>query len=89
MFIFEHKGYSFGISASQIDSFCAAFGLLCVVFGGEYDLEEHFVVLNPSTMEFKKIHVPRKLSESRATVRSLFWFGYDCKIDAYKLVRVE
>ncbi|XP_026409003.1 F-box protein CPR1-like [Papaver somniferum] len=46
-------------------------------------MEEQIFLLNPATKEFKKIYVPRKLSESS------FLFAYDCKIDDYKLVRVE
>ncbi|XP_026378963.1 F-box protein CPR1-like [Papaver somniferum] len=50
--------------------------------------EEQIFVLNPSTREFKKILVPRRVCNRGIMLRSLFWFDYDCKIDDYKVVRV-
>ncbi|XP_026377520.1 F-box/kelch-repeat protein At3g23880-like [Papaver somniferum] len=89
-----HSVYSFIHLRWEIDSFCGSCdGLVCVsCITNElnyYNFEELIVILNPSTTEFKEIHIPQKLSENWSIkLTSLFWFGYDYKIADYKLVRV-
>ncbi|XP_026379408.1 F-box/kelch-repeat protein At3g06240-like [Papaver somniferum] len=63
-------------------------GLLCIsaCVSGRYDAEVT-CIWNPSTGEYKKL--PSSFKHFPNEGRSLYGFGYDTKIDDYKLVKVR